>query len=210
MWSLLTRNTILTNACDGDHEGGQSDLGKMMNVWTVETPLTAQDACCILAIDRIEYELALANGHLHRSIQLDADPTGRFAFHNFWDVLGFELYRSLGSLDEAAALEVEDALDRLATRLCGFSSLAAAPCIASLDGIHTQHMTWADLVRPADVLADLDEWVTSWAWRVADTTTKRLASVMAHHLPTSQIQQAANSTLQPRSVGSGADGAAAA
>jgi hypothetical protein len=76
------------------------------------TPLIEADAMSILDVTVDEYRSALAKGHLRRSIQVDNDPTGRLAFHSFWDLLEFSLARS-----EAVASEASEAQRRLAAEL---------------------------------------------------------------------------------------------
>lgn len=56
-----------------------------------DTPLIEADAMSILEVTADEYRSALADGRLRRSIQVDSDPTGRLAFHSFWDLLEFSL-----------------------------------------------------------------------------------------------------------------------
>jgi hypothetical protein len=55
------------------------------------TPLVGSDAMSILDVSADEYRSALADGRLRRSIRVDNDPTGRLAFHSFWDLLEFSL-----------------------------------------------------------------------------------------------------------------------
>ena len=59
-----------------------------------DTALMASDAAAILALSPGEYRLAVSEGRLRRSIRLHNDPTGRLAFHSFWDLLEFSLARS--------------------------------------------------------------------------------------------------------------------
>lgn len=56
-----------------------------------DTPLLGSDALYILGLSHESYEAALSDGRLQRSIEVANDPTGRLAFHNFWDLLEFSL-----------------------------------------------------------------------------------------------------------------------
>ena len=67
-----------------------------------DTALMASDAAAILALAPSEYRLAVSQGTLRRSIRLHNDPTGRLAFHSFWDLLEFSLARSPALAPEGA------------------------------------------------------------------------------------------------------------
>lgn len=56
-----------------------------------DTPLLGSDALCVLGLSHESYETALSDGRLRRSVEVANDPTGRLAFHNFWDLLEFSL-----------------------------------------------------------------------------------------------------------------------
>ena len=59
-----------------------------------DTALMASDAAALLALSPDAYRLAVSEGRLRRSIRPRSDPTGRLAFHSFWDLLEFSLARS--------------------------------------------------------------------------------------------------------------------
>lgn len=56
-----------------------------------DTPLLGSDVLRVLGLSHESYETALSEGRLRRSIEVANDPTGRLAFHNFWDLLEFSL-----------------------------------------------------------------------------------------------------------------------
>lgn len=76
-----------------------------------DTPLLADDVLCILGLSDDDYQAALRDGRLRRSIAADNDPTGRLAFHSFWDLLEFGLSTQLTKLamkpDTAASFAAE-------------------------------------------------------------------------------------------------------
>lgn len=82
-----------------------------------DTPLVESDAACILSLRTEEYEAALADGRLRRSVHVANDPTNRLAFHNFWDLFEFNLARSadvVAETDEDRRLLAADLSDHLA------------------------------------------------------------------------------------------------
>ena len=84
-----------------------------------DTALMASDAAAILAMSAGEYRLAVSEGRLRRSVRLHNDPTGRLAFHSFWDLLEFSLAGS-----PALAPEGEEARPSLVEELCDHIALS--------------------------------------------------------------------------------------
>ena len=83
-----------------------------------DTALVASDVIAILHLSVDEYRVAVSEGRLRRSICIANDPTGRLAFHSFWDLLEFSLARSLASAFDAADVQpcaIEDLCDHLAS-----------------------------------------------------------------------------------------------
>lgn len=84
-----------------------------------DTALVASDAVVILGVSADEYAAAVSEGKLRRSIRVANDPTGRLAFHSFWDLLEFSLARSFVSEAEA-----DDVRPYMITDLCDHLALS--------------------------------------------------------------------------------------
>jgi hypothetical protein len=149
-----------------------------------ETPLLEDDVLCILGLSDEDYYAALREGRLRRSIAIDNDPTGRLAFHNFWDLLEFSLSTQLTTLavvpDTAASFAAE-CCDDLAFDEHDLITITGD---AKRDYALAQH-SWIDDPDAVEWPASLLDWCTRLLLQVgqhihAVATTRALGASSRH------------------------------
>ena len=122
------------------------------------TPLLENDVLCILGMSEKDYHTALRDGLLRRSIAIENDPTGRLAFHNFWDLLEFSLssqFTKRALLPDAVNFAVE-CCDDLASDEHDLVSITGD---VKTDYTLAQH-SWSDHLDAAMWPASLLDWCT--------------------------------------------------
>ena len=124
-----------------------------------DTPLLADDVLCILGLSDDDYQAAVREGRLRRSIASDNDPTGRLAFHSFWDLLEFDLSTQLvrfAMMPDAAASFAAECCDDLAFDDHDLVSITGD---AELDYASLQR-SWIDDADASAWPASLIDWCT--------------------------------------------------
>lgn len=134
-----------------------------------DTPLLGSDVLCVLGLSHESYETALSDGRLQRSIEVANDPTGRLAFHNFWDLLELSL-----TVEFAKHVAVLGADADFAARFCDELASGDQDVIAITGNVGADH----DIVRRSwtdDAIAE------GWPPCLLDHCTRLLVRV-GHHI----------------------------